>query len=374
MPSQANDPYAQYQRLKPPMLPQPRWSGRPTWRLLNSSDSVSPFSSGSSSRTNVHTYNSDGYSKGRWQNSGDASTLAGSESGSTPSVPGYSEKPPTGHVVYDAQQQQYVGGRCDGPYGSYYGQPYYEQGYCSVDQRAQYPQPPPGAVSNGYYNSPHMYSGVYYSVAAPPFGTAVEGSSPPYGQCSPTSDQTASYPQQYCYPEGYASHDAPGMVQPWQAMPVAQPTCPAIAYQQQQYNSPTFPMNANRHFSMVEGHQHSGVYNMPTQSHHAYVQPPPAGLYCSGEQPIPTAPYPGGYQGRWDVEVQTHRPYGHSLGSGRPVPYHEEYYNQDGGHMTSYYHTAMDNGPRYGSNHEGFPPHGDISRQVDDRSLNAVPG
>mmetsp|Transcript_24018 Transcript_24018/g.19748 ORF Transcript_24018/g.19748 Transcript_24018/m.19748 type:complete len:144 (+) Transcript_24018:3-434(+) len=41
-PPQFNGPFAQY---KAPMLPHPRWVGKPTWRSLKSSKSASPVSS-----------------------------------------------------------------------------------------------------------------------------------------------------------------------------------------------------------------------------------------------------------------------------------------------------------------------------------------
>lgn len=331
------------------MLPQPRWAGRPTWRLLNSSDSVSPFSSGSSTNTNLLTHD---YSKARLRDSGDASTLAGSESSSSRSVQGCPEVPPNAQWVYDGQHQQSMVGTCDGPCGPYYGPPCIENGYYPTDSRVNYAQPPMTAAPHGYYNATHLYSGVYYSAPAPSFGTLVEGSSS-HGDCSPNSDvplnSPVTYPPQYCYyPEVYAGQNAHGMVQSWQGMPVGQHIYPATQYQQppQQFNTSALAGSVNCHSS-----QCNGVYTMPTRTHQEDYSAAHVALsswvpHCSKEQSFPPHPHRGVYQGRWEVEPSLCQPYGYPTSSA--APYYEGYYHQSNGHMMQYYHTRMPAGTGQG--------------------------
>ncbi|KAF4715624.1 hypothetical protein FOZ63_025842, partial [Perkinsus olseni] len=222
-PPQFNGPYARY---KAPMLPQPRWAGRPTWRSLKSAKSASPMSSKSFSDTNEPSSKSDAGLATRRQNSGDASTLADSEcSSGSATGRGVTEPLHADRYAYATTtqqlQQQRVGATFGGPYGAHYDQPYIEDGYYAVDPRAhsgfvhhQPPPPPPTAAAayDGYYHASQMYSGVYYSVASPP---AIDGNSP-YGECSPysvgcgpTPTVTYGHPPQFFYPDAGPQH--PGM-------------------------------------------------------------------------------------------------------------------------------------------------------------------
>ncbi|KAF4704562.1 hypothetical protein FOZ62_025376, partial [Perkinsus olseni] len=120
-----------YARYKAPMLPQPRWAGRPTWRSLKSAKSASPMSSKSFSDTNEPSSKSDAGLATRRQNSGDASTLADSEcSSGSATGRGVTEPLPADRYAYaTTQQQQPVGATFGGPYGAHYDQPYIEDGY-----------------------------------------------------------------------------------------------------------------------------------------------------------------------------------------------------------------------------------------------------
>ncbi|KAF4711615.1 hypothetical protein FOZ62_005538 [Perkinsus olseni] len=318
--------YAQYPRLKAPMLPQPRWTGRPTWRSLKSS---APFSSRGSSHSRRRVLEVDKCSYSRQLSSGNTSTLASSESGGSSVSRRGSEAPAATEFVYGVQKGT---PGSFGWHGSCDDQPYIEDGYYAVDPRAHggfaHHQPPTAtaAAYDGYYHASQMYSGVYYSVASPP---AIDGNSP-YGEClpysvgcGPTPTVTYGHPPQFFYPDSGPQH--PGMVQPHQQpcppMPAAaQPTYTGFAYHHQRRDSVLSEGATSYCPSFSEQQQlASGVCTMRSEfrqqaCHAAGIPPSPRprppfvpSIHCSTRQPPPrsTAYHQEGYRhtpyrGSWD--------------------------------------------------------------------------